>query len=171
MANSTNRMRQLSQIQRHDQMLFVETETALSRWPDMAESIITNAMLKLQNRILKARRKPASAPTVGPALYDLTIAITKYGYGTTCNGNEPIKWIKKYGQKIQKFRPRDGRRLTDPDLQEMLLAYDLVETEVHDTEVVQKYRKLQFPGDGGRDNFDDVVVDKNRWPWPSNVKG
>ena len=127
--------------------------------------------------VIKAAMRQAfdrlTAPALVPApLYDLVIAVTKYGYGATCNGSEPIKWLKFAGQPKQVFHGRKVR-LTDREMQTTLQNYELVDTTPFSTEVVFKYRKAQqpaFPGDGGMDSYDHLVIDKNSWPYAANAQ-
>jgi hypothetical protein len=106
-------------------------------------------------------------------LYDLVIASRKYGYGHTTNTDAPIVWWKVAGQPKEALKKRVS--LATPLIQERLQKYYLVDTEVHPTEVIRKYCKKTYdvtPGDGGLcdQDLNNIVVDKNRWPWPANVQ-
>lgn len=123
-----NRMRQLQQIQRHSPLLFQEIDTSLAKWPALADSIIANGIKRLRDTLRVSR----PAPPPSPVLFDLVVAVKKYGYGATCNPSDPVKWLKYAGQPMEKPR---RVKLIDLDL----TGYDLVETEVKQDEVVYRY--------------------------------
>lgn len=82
----------------------------------------------------------APAPTIQP-LYDLLIAVKKYGFGSRTRDaeNAPIVWLKQAGQ--EKRPPRD-KSTTMAQVVKFLAGYELVATEVHQFEVIKKYRKV-----------------------------
>jgi hypothetical protein len=86
---------------------------------------------------------PGLTPASAVPLYDLLIASKKYGVGSTSQADAPITWWKMAGQ--DKYFPKSAR-LTDPEIQKRLAAYELVETEVHPNEIVRKYRRLAGSG-------------------------
>lgn len=175
---SPNRLKQLSQIRRHNQALFADTQTSLARFPDMADSIITKAMRLLADELLARvevektfasgpeywitcpdcgqpveedipcptcnveEQPPASqVPGADQPLYDLVIASRKYGYGETDNATDPILWWKKAGEPQQK--PRGRMSLVDFTNQGELDDYELVDVEVHPTQIINKYRIME----------------------------
>ena len=75
---------------------------------------------------------------VSPPTFDLLISTSKSGLTTA---DDKILWWKVAGKEKQE-PPVWGCTLTNPVIQKRLLAYELVDTEVKQFEVIRKYRKL-----------------------------
>lgn len=143
-----NQMRQLNQISKHNQALFVDVETRLNYCPEGFDvsKIIRRALLRLAELMRRPRPQPIAPrppilPALGPVLYDLVIATVKYGYGTTEQATDPIAWLKFAGQQRQQFKPGQRPALVDSKIQAMLDGLKLVKTEVQASQVIRKYRR------------------------------
>lgn len=80
-------------------------------------------------------------PPPGCILYDLVIASKKYGYGSTTNANSPILWWKLAGEAKEDVYAQKYT-LINPVIQQKLLDYELIKTEVHSCQIIRKYRLI-----------------------------
>lgn len=103
---------------------------------DAAIHIIRQAIHHELDRL--TRPAPQIPAITTPALYDLVIAVKKYGYNTTSQADNPIAWLKFAGRAQEAGQ---GERLTDPAIQERLADFELVETEGGEFLVIYKYKK------------------------------
>lgn len=160
---SINRQRQLGQLSRLAPALYEQVINLIHRFPGLDHNRRVADAVKL---VLKRKRietettrtvlvnvaqpnggcqlEVVEVPGADKSLYDLVIASRKYGYGSTTNAAAPIAWWKLAGQ--EKEVPPRTVSLTNPVVQKHLEAYELVDTEVHPTEIVRKYRRLEVTG-------------------------
>ena len=92
------------------------------------------------NRFAKLCKVALAIWKVSPPTYDLLISTKRLGLSTGSIASDKILWWKVAGQ--EKGEPFRTRAITDPLVQKRLLAYELVDTEVKQFEVIRKYRKL-----------------------------
>lgn len=106
-----------------------------------AIAVIVAAMHRLNERLATLQTSPPALPALtNPPLYDLVICVKKFGYSTTSQADNPIAWLKFAGLEKEKGQ---GQRVTDPEMQERLEGFELVDTEARQFQIIYKYRKAR----------------------------
>ena len=105
--------------------------------PGTAAKIIVGAMQAALTRLAYPRRPGIPLPP-GIVLYDLAVAVKKYGYGLSTNGQSPILWYKLAGQP--KKEPA-GWTMAKLVSRGRLDGFELIDTEVKINMIVYRYRR------------------------------